>query len=317
MPLKPTPEIPDLSDDEEDDRDKTKLSDVARPRVPGLGERDHPYLIVVAGAGVGEMYRLDAGEAVVGRGEGAQFRIVDEGISRSHARLFRSGETLYVEDLKSANGTLVNGHRVATVALKDGDKISIGSTTILKFTYHDKIDEVFQQKMYEAALRDGLTKAYNKRYMLDRLTAELAFCRRHKSDLTLLLIDLDHFKRVNDTHGHPAGDAVLVRVAAIMQAGIRTEDILARYGGEEFAIICRNANLPSASIVGERVRKAVEGAPIEWEGHSLPITISVGIAAAVGAAAESAAKLIAAADAALYAAKRGGRNRICSTAADE
>jgi diguanylate cyclase (GGDEF)-like protein len=310
---KPTSDVPDLSEDE-DDEDKTKLSDLAiGHKLPDPGVREHPYLIVVAGAGVGEMYRLDAGEAVVGRSESAQFRIVDEGISRTHARLFRAGDTLYVEDLKSANGTLVNGERITKCALKDGDKISIGSTTILKFTYHDAIDEVFQQKMYEAALRDSLTKAYNKRYMLERLGAELAYSRRHKTDLTLLLIDLDHFKKVNDTYGHPCGDAVLQKVSAVMQASVRAEDILARYGGEEFAIICRNSNLAAASIVGERVRRNVENASVEWNAIKLKVTISIGIAAALGPIAESTSSLIAEADKALYAAKGAGRNRISPT----
>jgi two-component system, cell cycle response regulator len=307
------PAIPSvLDDDDDDDADKTKVGDTSGAKqVAGLGKRDFPYLIVVAGAGVGEMYRLERDEAIVGRGEKAQFRIVDDGISRMHARLVRSDDTLYVEDLESANGTLVNGEKIMRCALKDGDKISIGSTTILKFTYHDEIDEVFQQKMYEAALRDGLTKVYNKRFMLERLTTELAYSRRHKTDLTLLMMDIDHFKRVNDVHGHPAGDAVLIKVASTIQAVIRTEDILARFGGEEFAIICRNTDLPSSAILAERVRSQVESTTIEWDDKKIPVTVSIGIASAMALAAVTVEKLIAAADEVLYAAKRGGRNRVC------
>jgi two-component system cell cycle response regulator len=307
--------IPDLSggdEDAQDDGDKTKIGEgVKAGPMAGVGLREYPYLVVVAGAGVGEMYRLEGDEAVVGRSDGAQFRIIDDGISRRHARIFRKGGGLSVEDLGSANGTLVNGQPITERALNDGDKISIGSTTILKFTYHDKIDEVFQQKMYEAALRDGLTKTYNKRFMLERLAAELAYYKRHKAELTLVMMDIDHFKAVNDTHGHPGGDAVLVKASAVLQSTLRAEDILARYGGEEFCVLCRNTDVVGGVVIGERMRRRIEETTFEHAGKTFPVTISVGVASASGAGAGSVESLIQAADAALYAAKRAGRNRVC------
>src|SRR5581483_6850222 len=155
-------------------------------------------------------------------------------------RVLQIGGEVTIEDLKSANGTVVNGEPVgATAALKDGDKIRLGSTTILKFTYHDHLDESFQQQMYDAALRDALTKAFNKKYFLDRLETELAYAKRHAAHLSLLMIDIDHFKQVNDTYGHLAGDFVLSRIARIALGTVRTEDVFARYGGEEFGVICR------------------------------------------------------------------------------
>src|SRR5262249_42089528 len=130
--------------------------------------RDKAYLIVLAGSNVGEMYRLDEAETVLGRGTGATIRLNDDGISRRHARLLQLTAEVIIEDLKSSNGTQVNGETIAQATLKDGDKIRLGATTILKFTYHDRLDETFQQQMYEAALRDPLTKAHNKRYFGDR-----------------------------------------------------------------------------------------------------------------------------------------------------
>src|SRR5260370_13528848 len=127
-----------------------------------------------------------------------------------------------MEEMSSANGTMVNGQRTDRSLLRDGEKIEIGATTILKFTYSDELEEAFHNKMYEAALRDGLTQAYNKRHFLDRLTAEMAYARRHGTPLTLLMLDIDHFKNVNDTSGHPAGDYVLATLAPLAMSALRT-----------------------------------------------------------------------------------------------
>src|SRR5678815_1004224 len=190
------------------------------------------------------------------------------------------------------------------------DRIRIGTTTILKFTYHDHLDESFQQQMYDAALRDGLTKAYNKKYFLDRLETEIAYARRHRTERSVLMFDVDHFKKVNDTHGHLAGDTVLVRVAKLAQGTIRTEDIFARYGGEEFAVLCRGVKRDSAAVLAERLRSLVDGTVMEHEGQRMPVTISIGVAAYPDIDVENGLDLVAAADAALYEAKRGGRNRV-------
>ncbi|MFO7721082.1 MAG: diguanylate cyclase [Gillisia sp.] len=151
--------------------------------------------------------------------------------------------------MKSRNGTLANGKLVRSHILQDGDKIQLGSTTILKFTYHDHLDESFQKQMYEAALRDGLTNAFNKKYFFDRVASELAYGLRHETPLSLLMMDLDHFKRLNDTYGHLAGDHVLQSMSRRVTSSIRTEDVFARYGGEEFALICRGIRLPNAAIM--------------------------------------------------------------------
>jgi diguanylate cyclase (GGDEF)-like protein len=272
--------------------------------------RDRACLVVIAGQNVGEMYRIEGPETVVGRASNANVRLNDDGISRRHARIYQDGNILYIEDLKSANGTVVNGQTIATQALQDGDKIRLGPTTILKFEYQDEIEEDFRQKMYDAALRDGLTKAYNKKFFLDRLDTELAYAKRHTADLSLVMFDVDHFKRVNDTYGHLAGDAVLVKLAKLAMGALRTEDVFARYGGEEFAIICRGVKLPQAGVLGERLRSSVEGAVFEYETQRLPVTISVGVAAYPTSNVETSVQLIASADEALYEAKRCGRNRV-------
>jgi two-component system cell cycle response regulator len=280
------------------------------PVVAEGGKRDRAYLVVLAGASVGEMYKIDTEKTVIGRGQNARIRLLDDGISREHAQLVVINERVVLEDLGSTNGTYCNGLKVDRKELADGDKILVGSTTILKFTYHDNLDEIFQKQMYESALRDGLTKAFNKRYFTDRLESEFTFSTRHVTPLTLVLFDIDHFKNVNDTFGHPAGDYILSELSNLMSSSLRAEDVFARYGGEEFAIICRGSDAAQGQIVGERLRKAVEASTFTFEGQSIPITISVGLAALPDPAITDSSELIRAADAALYTSKRSGRNRM-------
>ena len=187
----------------------------------------------------------------------------------------------------------------------------VGSTTILKFTYHDYLDEVFQRQMYESALRDGLTKVFNKKYFTDYLEKEFAFAARHKGPLALIFLDIDHFKKINDTHGHPAGDFVLAELSQMMAELLRTEDVLARFGGEEFTILCRGSDQNGAKIVAERLRRAVEERKFTFGGKEIPVTISLGIAAVPESNVSDHSAFLAAADKALYEAKRSGRNRVC------
>jgi diguanylate cyclase (GGDEF)-like protein len=281
------------------------------PLAPEGGKRDRAYLVVLAGASVGEMYKIEGATTVIGRGQKAQIRLLDDGISREHAQLVILGDRIVLQDLGSTNGTYCNGLKVeANKELVDGDKILVGSTTILKFTYHDNLDEIFQKQMYESALRDGLTKAFNKKYFTDRLESEFTFATRHVAPLTLVLFDIDHFKKVNDTYGHQAGDHVLSEISALLTGALRAEDVFARYGGEEFAVICRGSDVAQGSIVAERMRKAVEANKFVFEGTHIPITISVGVAGLPDAAVKDAAELVSLADQSLYKSKHGGRNRV-------
>lgn len=294
-----------FDDDDEVTRiGKVELLPVKAPK------RDRPYFIVLAGSNLGRMYRIEGDEVILGRATSATVRLEDDGVSRNHAKVIMRGDQLWIEDLGSQNGTFINGEKISAQALRDGDKIQVGATTILKFTYHDDLDDRFQQKMYDAALHDGLTKAFNKRHFLERLQVEVAYARRHKTALTLIMLDVDHFKLVNDRYGHLGGDHVLIGLAAIIEKQLRTEDLFARYGGEEFAVLCRGASLGNASVLGERLRQQVELAKFEHGGQVIPVTISLGIAAHSDKVADGATHLVSEADAALYDAKRGGRNRV-------
>ena len=163
------------------------------------------------------MYKITAESTVIGRGQQADIQVIDEGISRRHAEIVHEGGQIVIRDLGSTNGTYCNGDKIGEHQLSDGDKIQVGSTTILKFTFHDSLDESFQRQMYESALRDGLTKIFNKKYFLDRLESEFAYAVRHRTPLSLVMFDIDHFKRINDTHGHLAGDYALSTLAKIVR----------------------------------------------------------------------------------------------------
>jgi diguanylate cyclase (GGDEF)-like protein len=281
------------------------------PAAPGGAvKRDRAYLVVLAGTAVGEMYKIEAEKTIIGRGQKAQIRLLDEGISREHAQVVIEGNKVVLHDLGSTNGTFCNGLKVDRKELADGDKILVGSTTILKFTYHDNLDEIFQKQMYESALRDGLTKAFNKKYFTDRLESEFTFAVRHTAPLAVVLFDIDHFKKVNDTYGHQAGDHVLSEISSLLMAALRAEDVFARYGGEEFAVICRGSDLSQAQVVGDRMRKAVEGKAFVFEQRTIPVTISVGIAGLPDPTVKDTHDLVALADKALYQSKHGGRNRV-------
>ena len=256
------------------------------------------------------MFKLEVERSVIGRSPKAQVRLTDEGISREHAVVSLVSDEVILEDLGSTNGTFCNGVRVTRRALEDGDKIMLGSTTILKFTYHDKFDEAFQKQMYESALRDGLTKVFNRKHFNDLFAKEFAFSARHGSPLALIFIDIDHFKKVNDTYGHPAGDHVLAEVSGVLASAIRGEDVLARFGGEEFCVLCRGIDGASSREMAERLRKEVSDKRMIYGGKLISVTISLGLAMMPDPTMTQPGLLLASADRALYDAKRQGRNRV-------
>ena len=289
--------------------DTTRTSQA--PGTPDDVAQNDAYLVVMAGSNVGEMYKLEKAQLVIGRGDKADLRLVDDGISRDHARIVKDGDRMVLEDLGSTNGTYCNGERVSRQPLSEGDKILLGTTTILKFSYHDKLDEAFQRQMSESALRDGLTRAYNKRYFSERVESELQYSLRHATPLSLIFLDIDHFKAINDQHGHQAGDHVLVQLATLAMSMLGEDDIFARYGGEEFAVIARGKDAAAAQQLSERLRASVETHPFVFEGTAIPVTISIGVSYAPGLGIVTTVDLVARADETLYAAKRGGRNRTC------
>src|SRR5262245_55909007 len=285
---------------------------VAGEVVAPASGRKRAHLIVLAGPNVGEMYEIDS-NLVIGRGREADVRVQGDGISRKHAGIRIAAEQIVFEDLGSTNGSFINGERAVHRVLEEGDKVQIGTSVILKFTYHDELDEDFQRQMFESASRDALTQVYNKRFFMEQLASEHAYAARHGTDLSLLMFDLDHFKAVNDTHGHLAGDYVLAELTRVLMPAVRTEDVVARYGGEEFVVLSRTSGPEGATHLAERLRKSVEQHPFVFADKTINVTVSIGISFMPSATISAAEDMIALADKALYEAKNGGRNRVvCS-----
>ncbi len=298
-----------MPDDFEDDR--TVIRGLPAAPLASAGRSQNAYLIVISGKAVGKMFKLTDAEMIIGRSEQAEILLDDEGVSRKHAKIVRGQDgSIRIVDLQSTNGTYCDGQQIESRVLKDGDKVQIGNATILKFSYQDDLEESFQRQLYESATKDGLTKIYNKKFFLDRLRHEVAYSLRHSIPLTLLMFDVDLFKKVNDGHGHQAGDYVLTRLAAVVSETIRGEDVFARYGGEEFAIILRECTADKGMLLAERLRRLVEGTDFTFAGQRIPVTISIGCACLAGGNYPGPDELVAAADSFLYAAKRNGRNRV-------
>jgi two-component system cell cycle response regulator len=267
--------------------------------------------VIIAGAQTGAVYKLDEDETIIGRSKDASIRIEDESVSRLHAKIIRQPDgTVAIMDLNSTNGTFCNGERVDKHVLQDGDKIRIGMTTIIKFSYQDSLEEDFQRHQYESATRDPLTSCYNKSTFLERLPSEFAFAKHRRKPMSLAMLDIDRFKKINDSYGHLAGDFVLRKLGNVLKQGLRADDFLARYGGEEFALIMREVSKRNALQTAERLRKLVETTTFKHEGKKMTVTVSIGVATWPDDRCDSIQNLVKAADKYLYSAKRKGRNRV-------
>jgi two-component system cell cycle response regulator len=284
--------------------------------VPSAAQKDRVTLTVITGFNAGQVFALDGTTHSIGRGTEADVWVEDAGVSREHALITcRADGAYWVEDLDSTNGTFVAGERIKMRELKSGDRLQLGPSLVLRFAVTDDAEEELQRRLYESSTKDALTRAFNRKYFTERLVAEVAHSRRHRVKLSVLLLDVDEFKKVNDTYGHLVGDMVLRMVSAAIARLIRVEDLLARYGGEEFVILARSTGRSDAAILGERVRQAVAAVevPLGDGEPPLSVTISVGVSTLADAGPEAGPdELLALADKRMYMAKEQGRNRVIS-----
>ncbi|HEX9294496.1 MAG TPA: GGDEF domain-containing protein [Polyangiaceae bacterium] len=279
-------------------------------RVEPATPRDRATFTLISGPSAGTIFTLLADEHVIGRGKECAIRIDDPGISRRHARIVRRApKTYFVEDLGSRNGTFVAGHRVTDQLLSEGDRVSIDRIDF-RFDFTDEAEEGLMRRLFESSVLDALTGAYNRKHFSERMIAEIAYAKRHGTPVSLVLFDIDHFKKINDSFGHLGGDHVLRSVAALVRKTLRAEDIFARYGGEEFAIIARGIDVQRALMLAERMRLTIALAKIECNRAPVFVTVSIGVASLACCGENPGIEtLVAKADRRLYAAKSTGRNR--------
>lgn len=274
-------------------------------------------LTVVGGAHAGRLLDLPPTETIsFGRELTCTYPFEDASLSRTHAMVMCVAGEYLIRDSGSTNGTFVNDLRIdKAVKLSDGDRIQLGLGTILRFALVAPQEETALRNVYDASVRDGLTGAYNRKHFEERLAAEFNYATQAQSPMSLILVDVDHFKRVNDQRGHLAGDKVLAEIAATLTQAVRNEDVVSRYGGEELVVLSRAIGDDGAHNLAERLRKTVEGLRIKVEEEPpVRVTISVGVAVYPTIEVGNTTQLTAAADRALYQAKDGGRNRVAIAA---
>lgn len=276
-----------------------------------------PILMLFDGAvKITHRFPIDKRDIIVGRDAMCDLALNDGKASRRHATLIyenfdHAGEEprILLRDLNSTNGTFVNGVRVTEHYLKDRDRVMIGSSQFGYFL-RDESELEAEQKLLEMASYDALTKLFNRGVFNVHIQREFERSRRYARDMSLVMLDIDHFKDLNDSHGHQAGDFVLQELARIIQANVRGNDSAARYGGEEFSIILPETSIVGAAIQADRLRREVEEKIFQLEGQDVHVTISIGVAASEKNM-KQVEQLIKAADMALYQAKGHGRNRVC------
>lgn len=250
--------------------------------------------------------------ALIGRDPVCPIHCPDRSVSRTHAKVEKGRDGRFqVCDLGSSNGTFVNNNRVDAADLRDGDYLRVGDA-IFRFLSGSNVELDYHQEIHRLAVLDPLTGVHNRRALTDFLAREVSRAARHRRPLGLLMFDLDRFKAINDRLGHPAGDTTLRTAVARVVDLVRREDFVARYGGEEFAVVLPETGRDQAAACGERLRAVIADRPFEAGGEKFPVTVSVGVAALNELKDPTPDGLIEHADARLYDAKRGGRNRVCA-----
>jgi diguanylate cyclase (GGDEF)-like protein len=272
------------------------------------------FLIVVSGGIPGEMIRLGKSGARIGRSSESSVQFHEASVSRRHASIIADAKGIVsLTDLSSTNGTFLNGVRIPPQVphkIRDGDRIQFGSSVVVKYVRLDPCDEQFQRDLFERTVRDALTSLYNRSYFLEHLGAIAERGVPRGLGLAVLMLDVDHFKRVNDRFGHDVGDQVLREVADVLRDSTRSEDLVARHGGEEFVVALPVAAPDHALDRAERIRANLESRSIHTPDGLLHVTASIGMSYAYAMRAWNPSSLISAADHCLYLAKNAGRNRV-------
>jgi two-component system cell cycle response regulator len=267
-----------------------------------------PCLVIISGDDMGRRYELGHTEVTIGRTDECTICVATDQVSRKHAAVQGILGKYFIVDLRSTNGTFVNEQKVERAKLVDGDQIRVGKT-VLKYT-ESRVEQRYFEHAFNLASIDALTGAFNKRYFDESFGKDVQRAQQTGTPLSMVLFDIDHFKKINDVHGHLAGDYVLKELARVVQGRIRRDEVFARYGGEEFAIILPETDLLGASALADSIREKIQEHHFVFQNDQIRVTISVGVAT-LEEADKTSTDLIKRADERLFEAKRAGRNRVC------
>jgi len=289
---------------------KTRVTTLEELKVKRKGDDCLVVIYAPVQSDLGKRHVLHKEVTSVGRDRDNDIVLDSDSVSRRHAKLEHRDGQFYVVDLDSTNGTFVNDEPepVSVCQLRRGDQIKIGDT-IFKYLSGSDVEAQYHETIFNMTITDGLTDVSNKKQLDNVLTKEIPRALRHTRQLSLLMIDIDHFKEVNDTYGHLAGDSVLRDLASILTKRLRPDDELGRYGGEEFCAILPETSLEGAIKIAEELRRLVEEHSFLVEGEQINVTVSIGVAELKKGMDIKA--FYKSADEVLYQAKRSGRNKVC------
>jgi len=286
--------------------EKTRKAHVAELQQAAPSKKS--FLIQIYGPSLGRNFPVDRDLITIGRDPANTIQVDQENVSRQHAKLERISPSVFIEDLGSTNGTYLNDLAIKRERLRHGDLIKIGGV-VFKFVSGGNIEGLYHEEIYRMTITDGLTQVANKRYLYEFLEREIARTIRFGRPLSLIMLDIDHFKQINDTFGHLAGDYVLKEMCKELLKQVRREELLARYGGEEFVVVLPETALSTAATMAEKLRRVVANHHFSFAGKDISITISLGCAE-LSPMATDPNVFLHEADARLYEAKRAGRNRV-------
>ena len=271
----------------------------------------HVSVTIISGPSTGTTWMLKPNTKVLlGRSREADVTIADLGISRAHCSIYAVGERVYIEDLNSSNGTYLNGEKVLqTIQINNGDQVSLGNETVLKFSYANLLDKEYQDLVKQQLSKDALTNVYNRKALAHYLTNGFVKAKQYHKPISLIMIDVDHFKTINDTYGHQFGDEVLNAVADALVHTVHSFDYVCRYGGDEFSVVCPDSDIDGAHQLAEQIRQNIAAIDLPIKDKRVHITASIGVASFPDNMVESVTEFIAIADQAMYTSKRSGRNQ--------
>lgn len=280
-----------------------------------------PALVFLNGDLLAVPIPLEREEVILGRALGNDVRINDKKVSREHAKILsvydveKKTASYILQDLGAKNGTFLNGQKIHQAVLQNGDKIIIGEH-ILRFELLDEIDREYQKQIHRLLSHDDLTGLLSSRSFFSELRREASRSNAERRSFCVLMMDIDFFKKVNDTYGHLTGSKTLEEIGTCIMGIMRSGDVASRFGGEEFAAFLLDAELPQGLIAAERIRKTIENTQftVFKQGNNTEkhhVTISVGVAS-FPIDSKDPIELVEMADSALYRAKREGRNRVCA-----